>query len=205
MQDLDRIRERYSIAAQIVKILLEKIALHEWKAGYRDDQPRGPDGKWIIGGGNYIVSKRHTTGDKRVDSITEKIVTVLDTVLSNIGPGRGSLYGTHVHTETANILREMNIPGIGREGIEQSFSFGDLVRYGFNGSVRTDAILRNEQSGEILAVWDIKTGNERLYPSRVAEIRRNLNISDDIPVIEVNVNLGINVKDCEYGSEFAIV
>jgi hypothetical protein len=46
----------------------------------------------------------------------------------------------------------MNIPGIGEDGIEQSFSIGDLVRYGASDSVRTDVILRNDQTGEILAV-----------------------------------------------------
>ncbi len=49
----------------------------------------------------------------------------------------------------------MNIPGIGKDGIEQSFSLGDLVRYGLSDSIRTDALLRNDQTGEILAVWDI--------------------------------------------------
>ncbi len=65
----------------------------------------------------------------------------------------------------------MNISGIGKDGIEQSFSLGDLVRYGLSDSIRTDALLRNDQTGEILAVWDIKTGSQRLSPKRVAKIR----------------------------------
>lgn len=89
----------------------------------------------------------------------------------------------------------MNIPEIGQQGIEQSFSFGDLVRYGLSDSVRTDVILRNDNTGEILAVWDIKTSKERLEPKRVAEIRGNLNIGDNVPVIEIHVNLGISFKE----------
>jgi len=98
----------------------------------------------------------------------------------------------------------MNIPGIGEDGIEQSFSFGDLVRHGASDSVRTDVILRNDQTGEILAVWDIKTSTERLRPKRVAEIRHNLNISEDIPVIEVHINLGVNVKDIACNSNIYV-
>lgn len=195
MYDLERLRDSYDLSAQIVEILLLKISRNELKAGYREDQPRGLDGRWIIGGGNYVVTQRHTTGDKQIDSITEKITDTLDTVLSALGSGSGASYGTFVHSSTANILRQMNIPGIGKDGVEQSFSFGDLVRYGSSDSVRTDVILRNDQSGEILAVWDIKTGSERLKPKRVAEIRRNLNISDDVPIIEVHINLGVNVKN----------
>ena len=151
----------------------------------------------MIGGGNYVVSQRHTTVNRQIDGITEKIMDALDEVLSSVGPGYGSSYGTLVHTRTANILRDMNIPGIGQDGIEQSFSFGDLVRHGLSGSIRTDVILRNDQSGEILAVWDIKTSRERLGSKRVANIRENLNISEDIPVIEVQVKLGVSVKEIE--------
>lgn len=119
---------------------------------------------------------------------------MLDNFLAKVGPGNGALYGTLVHSSAASILRTMNIPGIGQQGIEQSFSFGDLVRYGLSDSVRTDVILRNDNTGEILAVWDIKTSKERLEPKRVAEIRGNLNIGDNVPVIEIHVNLGISVK-----------
>lgn len=199
MSDLSRLREAYDIAARMVEYFINNLLFDEQKAGYREDQLRGSDGRWIIGGGNYVVSQRHTTDNKRIDSITEKIIGVLDNVLTELGPGSGASYGTFVHGSAANMLREMNIPGIGEDGIEQSFSFGDLVRYGLMDSVRTDVVLRNDQTGEILAVWDIKTGNERLTPKRVAQIRKNLNISDDIPVIEVHVNLGVSVKEalCE--------
>ncbi len=173
--------------------------MNEIKAGYRDDQSRGSDGRWIIGGGNYVVSQRHTTGNKRIDSVTEKITDVLDRVLTNLGPGSGASYGTFVHSSAANILKAMNIPGFGEDGVEQSFSFGDLVCYGLSDSVRTDVILRDDQTGEILAVWDIKTGSERLIPKRIAEIRQNLDIGDNIPIIEVRINLGVSVKRIRQG------
>lgn len=195
MRDLEILRGKYNICGLFVEFLLINIAITESKAGYRDDQARGPDGRWIIGGGHYIVSERHTTGNRHIDGITEKIMDVLDQVLSTIGPGAGNSYGSFVHSSAANILREMNIPGIGEDGIEQSFQFGDVVRYGLSNSVRTDVILRHDQTGEILAVWDIKTGSASLNPKRVAQIRQNLDISDDIPVIEVHINLGVKVKD----------
>lgn len=195
MYELKFLRYAYDLNAERVMISILKLAFDEIRAGYRDDQPRGPDGRWIIGRGNYVISRRESTGNKQIDSITDKILNVLDNVLAKVWPWYGASYGTFVHSSAANILREMNIPAIGERGIEQSFSFGDLVRYGLSDSVRTDVVLRNDNTDEILAVWDIKTSNERLRPKRVAKIRKNLNISDDVPVIEAHINLGINVKN----------
>jgi len=70
---------------------------------------------------------------------------------------------------------------------------GDIVRYGANGSIRTDVILRDE-NGEIIAVWDIKTGNGELTKARRQEIRDELDLSDDVPIIELHISRGITRK-----------
>ena len=46
----------------------------------------------------------------------------------------------------------------------------------------------------ILAVWDIKTGNARLDAQRVAQLRENLGIGSDVPIIEIHIRRGISVK-----------
>ena len=80
-------------------------------------------------------------------------------------------------------LRTLNIPGIREEGGEQSFDLGRIARYGLEGSVRTDIVLR-DRSGIPIAVYDLKTGNAKLTPSRVREIRDGVG-RPNIPVIEL--------------------
>ena len=77
----------------------------------------------------------------------------------------------------------MNIPGIREEGVEHSFSLGAAARYGLADSVRTDVVLRDRE-GIPIAVYDLKTGNAKLTPSRVREIRDAVGWPN-IPVIEL--------------------
>ncbi|MCJ2011256.1 hypothetical protein [Methylobacterium sp. J-076] len=107
-----------------------------------------------------------------------------------------------IHTASAAMLRSLNLPGIGAYGIEHSFSLGDTARYGLNGSIRTDVVMRDGRKPDapILSVWDIKTGEARLSAKRAAEIRKNLNIDSEVPVIELHIKRGVSVKSyiCRY-------
>jgi hypothetical protein len=68
----------------------------------------------------------------------------------------------NVYTEFAKDLRSQNIPGV---EIEQSYSAGDILRYGLHGTIRTDVIFRDETLN-FIAIWDLKTGTARLEPKR---------------------------------------
>lgn len=187
----------YAIAE--VRLSLAFIALRflEIKAGFRQDQPRGCDGRWCGGSGSVVVTQKDQTGDPRVDGKTEEILDVLKEVIESSDSGRGALYGIEIHAKVAARLRELDLPGIGKHGIEQSFSAGDLVRYGLDGSVRTDVILRDGRTAAapIRAIWDIKTGNARLTPARTRELREAAGVDDSVPVIEIHVSRGISVKN----------
>jgi hypothetical protein len=62
-----------------------------------------------------------------------------------------------------------NLPGVG--DIERTFSLEDSdPRYGLAASIRTDVTLRNIQ-GDIIAIYDVKTGDERISRSRAEELR----------------------------------
>jgi hypothetical protein len=54
--------------------------------------------------------------------------------------------------------------------VEQSFDAEVLTRYGMDGSIRTDVILRDDER-KIIAIYDVKTGNATMRPAREAEIR----------------------------------
>ena len=67
---------------------------------------------------------------------------------------------------------------------EQSFFDGSVVAYGDLSSTRTDVLLR--QGGDVVAVWDFKTGLSPIMPeSRKAQIRRA--IASRYPSIPVEV------------------
>lgn len=141
----------------------------------------------LISGAQYaqvVVQQNDAVlGNARIDDTTERLLSVLAETVRSLSPGAGPLFGIQAHVEFANRVRKLNIPGIHAEGVEQSFSVGDIVRYGLEGSVRTDVVLR-DQFGAPIAVYDLKTGNARLSASRVKELRDAVGVPN-IPVIEL--------------------
>jgi hypothetical protein len=98
-------------------------------------------------------------------------------------------YGTEVHYAFANAVRALNLPGVGRVGVEQSFDRDGEARYGQDGSIRTDIILRNEEQ-QIIAIYDLKTGNAIIRPPRASELRMMTGAGSDVPVIELHSTRG---------------
>ena len=141
----------------------------------------------LIPGAQYaqvvIQPNGAVTGNPRIDRTTERLVSILADTVQSLGPGAGPIFGIRAHVEFGRRVEELNIPGIRDKGVEQSFSLGDAARYGLEGSVRTDVVLRDRE-GIPIAVYDLKTGNARLTPSRVREIRDALG-RPNIPVIEL--------------------
>jgi hypothetical protein len=120
-------------------------------------------------------------------------ITPFKTTLSLTAPpgtGFGALFGIRVHTDFANKVRALDLPGIGNDGVEQSFSMGSLVRYGAANIIRTDIFLR-DRSGEPLAIYDLKTGNASLTPARVRELLKRVGREGmPVPVIQLNFSAG---------------
>ena len=98
-------------------------------------------------------------------------------------------FGTDVHTAFARAIRALNLPGIGTEGVEQSFDQLGLARYGRDGSIRTDVVMRNNK-GTIIAIYDLKTGDAIIRPPRSAELRIMTKAGPDVPVIELHAVKG---------------
>lgn len=141
-----------------------------------------------LGLANYVqVVPGPSSGSATVDSVTVRPQTILAQVAETMGQGSGAVSGTNVHTAFGNLVRLAGIPGIKPRDVEQSFSLGDSVRYGFCGSIRTDVVLR-DPLGKVIAVYDVKTGNAVLTASRAAEIREEVGAqaaNPSIPVIEL--------------------
>jgi hypothetical protein len=88
------------------------------------DRAADPQRAWAKYAQNYAVQNHPV-----IDSTTEILLTVLEGSLHKMGTGFGSLFGIRVHTDFANGVKALDLPGIGKDGVEQSFSMGSLARY----------------------------------------------------------------------------
>jgi hypothetical protein len=140
----------------------------------------------LIPGAQYaqvIQQNNAVLRNPRIDRTTERLLSILTETVESLGGGSGPIFGIQAHFEFAKRVRALNIPGIRIAGVEQSFDLGAVVRYGLDGSVRTDIVLR-DRSGIPIAIYDLKTGNAKLTPSRVQELRNAVG-GQNIPVIEL--------------------
>ncbi|MGV3635314.1 MAG: hypothetical protein ACO1NY_13270 [Pseudorhodoplanes sp.] len=156
----------------------------------------------LIEGAQYVQaqiaidSSNALTGISAVDSATKGLSRVLERTMvavDFIPTWTPQVYGTAVHVAFGVQVRLQGLPGIGPDDVEQSFFGGDEVRYGRLGSIRTDVVLRN-QAGEIIAIYDVKTGGALLTAARVRELRAKTGVGPSVPIIELHVVRGATVK-----------
>ncbi|MFL9824697.1 hypothetical protein [Rhodoplanes sp. SY1] len=77
--------------------------------------------------------------------------------------------------------------------METTFGAEPGASYGSKGSIRTDILLRNE-AGDIIAIYDLKTGEKGLTPGRVRELRQKTGVGPNIPIIELHAIRGVTPK-----------
>ena len=154
-----------------------------------------PDNTWKPGAryAQNNVQNNAKTNNPTIDSTTDILLQTLARVHALAGDGSGPWYGTRIHLLFANDVRLQNLPGIGRNGVEQSFSLGDIADYGEDGTVRVDVYMRDD-TGKIIAIWDVKTGGAVLTGARVRQLRAEAGVGSDIPVIELHVTRGATIK-----------
>jgi len=168
-----------------------------------DEQPDPirPGARYAQAKTQIVIGPRALTGIARIDEITkalaETLARAVDTVeyLPTLTP---RLYGTLVHLAFANMVRFQRLPGIGFWDVETTFSLEPGAHYGSKDSIRTDVVLRNEV-GDIIAIYDVKTGNQGLRPGRVNELRANAQVSPSVPVIELHVLHGVRLTREQIG------
>lgn len=99
-------------------------------------------------------------------------------------------YGTFIHLQFADAIRSAQLPGIASYDVETTFPKG--YSYGSSDSIRTDVILRNDEN-EIVAIYDVKTGESGLTQARADQLRAKTGAPSDTPVIELRLE-GILLK-----------
>jgi hypothetical protein len=113
-------------------------------------------------------------------SLTDDLTAAAQRAAQSIGPGRGPVYGTKVHSA---FEREVNALGKNDVHTEVSYLNGQVVPYGTKGSVRLDVV--NGPVNAPTAVYDLKTGSAILTPARVQQIQSHLPGGGAIPVTEI--------------------
>ena len=131
------------------------------------------------------------TGISRVDETTRALADKLAATADTIPKGFGPLYGTLVHKTFELELRLGAVPGVEVTDIESTF--GGTGRYGSKGSVRPDIVPRNE-AGDIMAVYDVKTGRGEIDDARAQRLRNVIGIGPRIPIIELHLDRGVSRK-----------
>jgi len=61
------------------------------------------------------------------------------------------------------------------------------------GSIRTDVVLRDE-IGDIIAIYDVKTGSAGIEPRRAADLRGKTGTDASVPIIELQAVRGVSRK-----------
>jgi hypothetical protein len=136
------------------------------------------------------------TGISTIDDTTKALTNMLVQVGDTIAylPGRSpQKYGILVHIAFAAAVRSANLPGIGYRDVETTFSLEPDARYGSKLSIRTDVVLRNA-AGEIIAIYDVKTGDADLGPKRVKALQAKTRAAPGTPVIQLHLTHGPSRK-----------
>jgi hypothetical protein len=160
----------------------------------------------VIPGAQYVqteivVHPSALTGRSTIDDTTKRLARTLAAVVDILPDGSGAIYGIAVHTVFKNAVRAQNIPGIGYFDVETTFSLADSFRYGSKDSIRTDVVLRND-AGDIIAIYDVKTGGATIRPSRAEELRAMTRTAPEVPVIELNHRRGVLLKGIHSSSAY---
>lgn len=191
-------------------------------AKYDPNQPRVPagssdGGQWTSGGGpasgdekrdqeslpenaQAAMSRtdwsRGLTGIERIDGTS---VALMNTLIASaetasfMPQSTPQLYGILVHKLFANAVRLQGLRGIGYFDVEQTFGDVEDAPYGARGSIRTDVVLRNDV-GDIIAIYDVKTGNARITNARERELRLKTRVGPRVPIIELHIDREFHFK-----------
>ena len=144
--------------------------------------------------GQVTIENNAQTGFSTIDENTEKLRTILEKVVNSRGEGYGPQYGTAIHQDFGDAVKEAMKSGELRGDITVEHTYPERETwYGMKGTIRTDIVLRNEL-GEVVAIYDVKTGGAYLDARRVAELRAKTRAGLSVPLIEMHIQRGLSLK-----------
>ena len=152
----------------------------------RSDATNVPDGvQYAADPSRYSIEPSARTGISQIDDTTEKLLNTLVDASDKLGllPAIPQLYGILLHMQFAADVEAANIYGISPDDVERTFA----LPAGYPSdkkSVKPDVVLRND-SGDIIAIYDVKTGEKGIEPWRANELRAATGVDDTVPIIEL--------------------
>lgn len=138
------------------------------------------DAMWAAGA-IWIAEGAGSLGGVATPSAADDLQSAAARAEESVGPGRGPVYGTRVHTAFAE-----EVAALGRADVftEVSYLNGQVVPYGTPGSVRLDAVVGSPSAPT--AIYDLKTGSATLTTARIAQIQSQLPAGfQNVPVVEL--------------------
>jgi hypothetical protein len=151
----------------------------------RTDATHIPEGVRYAGGPTQIVvDPSALTGISQIDDVTKKLANVLARTIDELGLVLESpqKFGMIVHAAFAANVRLEGIRGIGFSEVEATFALPPgYTKF----SIKPDVVLRND-IGDIIAIYDVKTGDAGIYPWREDEFRAATKNSL-VPIIELRL------------------
>jgi hypothetical protein len=121
------------------------------------------------------------TGDSRTDAVTKRLAQIYADTMETLArlPGQPQKYGIIVHVAFAAAVLAAGI----RENMDIERSFDLPPDFpSSKKSVRPDIVLRDD-SGDIVAIYDIKTGDSGIDPWRARELHAATRTGPDVPII----------------------
>jgi hypothetical protein len=186
-QDIARFRR------EAPALILSELRKH----GYDPTEPRMPKGspgpgRWTKDGIEIAqaddgpvgpLEPRGSTGISQIDDVTDKLKEILTKEMNALAllPGQPQKYGIIVHKAFAIAIMAAGIRGISPLDVERRFNLPP----GYSASrkyVIPDAVLRND-IGDIIAIYDVKTGEETIEPRRARQLRAATGVGLDVPII----------------------
>jgi hypothetical protein len=161
----------------------------------RPDTSNVPKGEQYAGPPRDIAYGPNAwTGIQQIDETTKRLAEILARVVDETTPTHlsPSFYGILVHKRFAAAVIDERIRGISPSDVEHTFSLPSDYG-GHRKAVKPDVVLRND-SGDIIAIYDVKTLDASLRPGRANQLRAATKADSNVPVIDLHIERGPVIK-----------
>ena len=157
-------------------------------AGTRSNAANVPSGiQYAADPSRYSIHPSALTGISQIDDTTEKLLSILVDTSDQVGllSGRPQYYGIAIHLAFGLAVMADGLHGISPADVERSFDLPEGYS-DIKDSVRPDVVLRDD-AGDIIAIYDVKTGDRGIDPWREDELRAATRVDSAVPVIELRL------------------